>query len=87
MREGGERGKLDKVDKALSGKRTLAQLPDEIVLNVLLPYIRVGADKHAHKRVRITRRRPVTPHLRKRLDIGAGARARGTILASALRAG
>jgi hypothetical protein len=59
------------VDKPLSGKGAFPQLPDEIVLNVLLPYIRVGADKHAHKRVRIARRRPGISHLSERLDTGA----------------
>lgn len=79
----GKGGTLDKMDKALSRERALSQLSDKVVLNVLLPHVRVGAYKHPHKRVRIARRRPVISRLRERLDIRGG----GTILTSAPCAG
>ena len=68
----GKGGTLDKMDKALSRERALSQLSDKVVLNVLLPHVRVGAYKHPHKRVRIARRRPVISRLRERLDIRGG---------------
>jgi hypothetical protein len=45
------------VDEALLRERTFSQLPDEIMLNVLLPHVHIGAYKRPHEWVRIVPRR------------------------------
>jgi hypothetical protein len=45
------------VDEALLRERTVSQLPDEIMLNVLLPHVHIGTYKRPHEWVRIVPRR------------------------------
>ena len=44
---------LEEVDEALPRERAFSQLLEEIVLNILLPYVHIGADKSPKERVRI----------------------------------
>ena len=48
---------LKEVDKALLRESTFSQLLDEIMLNILLPHVHIGAYKRPYKWVRIVPRR------------------------------
>ena len=55
-RRGGDA--LDKMEETLARERALSQLAHEIMLNILLPDVRIRANECAHERVRVAWRRP-----------------------------
>ena len=63
-------GALEEVNEALPRERALAQLLDEIMLDVLLPHVHIGADKRAHEWVRIVPCRATPFILRERAGRG-----------------
>jgi hypothetical protein len=44
---------FEEVDEALPWERAFAQSLEEIVLNILLPHVHIGADKRPYERARI----------------------------------
>lgn len=60
------------MDETLSRERPLAQLLDEIMLNVFLPDAHVGADEGAHERVRIVPCRPADAQRSREFSKGNG---------------